>query len=158
MGAAAAVEIATAITGLSVGTHARKPTPMITENTTQYRVCYADTDQMGVVYYANYFMLFERARTELLRLNGLSYKEIEEQGFMLPVLDAHAKYHRRARYDDLLDVTARVVEFDGLKLKTACEVKRDGVLLVDGDVTLVFLNAKTGRPSRPPENIRQIFE
>ena len=131
---------------------------MIPENTTQYRVCYADTDQMGVVYYANYFMLFERARTELLRLNGLSYKQIEEQGFMLPVLDAHAKYHRPARYDDLLDVTARVVEFDGLKLKTACEVKRDGVLLVDGDVTLVFLNAKTGRPSRPPENIRQIFE
>jgi acyl-CoA thioester hydrolase len=131
---------------------------MISENTTQYRVCYADTDQMGVVYYANYFMLFERARTELLRLNGLSYKEIEEQGFMLPVLEAHAKYHRPARYDDLLDVTARVVEFDGLKLKTACEVKRDGVLLVDGDVTLVFLNAKTGRPSRPPENIRQIFE
>ena len=131
---------------------------MITENTTQYRVCYADTDQMGVVYYANYFMLFERARTELLRLNGLSYKQIEEQGFMLPVLEAHAKYHRPARYDDLLDVTARVVEFDGLKLKTACEVKRDGVLLVDGDVTLVFLNAKTGRPSRPPENIRQIFE
>ena len=131
---------------------------MIPENTTQYRVCYADTDQMGVVYYANYFMLFERARTELLRLNGLSYKEIEEQGFMLPVLDAHAKYHRPARYDDLLDVTARIVDFDGLKLKTVCEVKRDGVLLVDGDVTLVFLNAKTGRPSRPPENIRQIFE
>ena len=131
---------------------------MIPEHTTQYRVCYADTDQMGVVYYANYFMLFERARTELLRLNGLSYKEIEEQGFMLPVLEAHAKYHRPARYDDLLDVTARVVEFDGLKLKTACEVKRDGVLLVDGDVTLVFLNAQTGRPSRPPENIRKIFE
>ena len=131
---------------------------MIPENTTQYRVCYADTDQMGVVYYANYFMLFERARTELLRLNGLSYRQIEEQGFMLPVLDAHAKYHRPARYDDLLDVTARVVDFDGLKLKTACEVKRDGVLLVDGNVTLVFLNAQTGRPSRPPENIRKIFE
>ena len=131
---------------------------MTPEYTTQYRVCYADTDQMGVVYYANYFMLFERARTELLRQNGLSYKQIEEQGFMLPVLDAHAKYHRPARYDDLLDVTARIVDFDGLTLKTVCEVKRDGVLLVDGDVTLVFLNAKTGRPSRPPENIRQIFE
>ena len=131
---------------------------MTPEYTTQYRVCYADTDQMGVVYYANYFMLFERARTELLRQNGLSYKQIEEQGFMLPVLDAHAKYHRPARYDDLLDVTARIVDFDGLKLKTVCEVKRDGVLLVDGAVTLVFLNAKTGRPSRPPENIRQIFE
>ena len=131
---------------------------MIPEFTTQYRVCYADTDQMGVVYYANYFILFERARTELLRNNGLSYREIEEQGFMLPVLDAHAKYHRPARYDDLLDITARIVEFDGLKLKTACEVKRDGVLLVDGDVTLVFLNAQTGRPSRPPENIRKLFE
>ena len=131
---------------------------MTPEYTTQYRVCYADTDQMGVVYYANYFMLFERARTELLRQNGLSYRQIEEQGFMLPVLDAHAKYHRPARYDDLLDVTARIVDFDGLKLKTVCEVKRDGVLLVDGDVTLVFLNAKTGRPSRPPENIRQFFE
>lgn len=131
---------------------------MSTEYTTQYRVCYADTDQMGVVYYANYFMLFERARTELLRQNGISYRQIEEQGFMLPVLDAHAKYHRPARYDDLLDVTARIVEFDGLKLKTACEVKRDGILLVEGEVTLVFLNAKTGRPARPPENIRQIFE
>ena len=113
---------------------------------------------MGVVYYANYFILFERARTELLRNNGLSYREIEEQGFMLPVLDAHAKYHRPARYDDLLDITARIVDFNGLKLTTACEVKRDGELLVDGDVTLVFLNAKTGRPSRPPENIRRIFE
>ncbi len=131
---------------------------MTPEYTTQYRVCYADTDQMGVVYYANYFILFERARTELLRNNGLSYREIEEQGFMLPVLDAHAKYHRPARYDDLLDITARIVDFNGLKLTTACEVKRDGELLVDGDVTLVFLNAKTGRPSRPPENIRRIFE
>ena len=131
---------------------------MIPEYTTQYRVCYADTDQMGVVYYANYFILFERARTELLRNNGLSYREIEEQGFMLPVLDAHAKYHRPARYDDLLDITARIVDFNGLKLTTACEVKRDGELLVEGDVTLVFLNAKTGRPSSPPENIRRIFE
>ena len=131
---------------------------MISDYTTQYRVCYADTDQMGIVYYANYFILFERARTELLRQNGLSYREIEEQGFMLPVLDAHAKYHRPARYDDLLDITARIVDFNGLKLTTACEVKRDGELLVDGDVTLVFLNAKTGRPSRPPENIRRIFE
>ena len=131
---------------------------MIPEHTTQYRVCYADTDQMGVVYYANYFVLFERARTELLRQNGLSYRQIEELGFMLPVLDAHAKYHRPARYDDLLDITARIVDFDGLKLVTACDVKRNGVLLVDGDVTLVFLNAKTGRPARPPETIRQIFE
>ena len=131
---------------------------MIPEYTTQYRVCYADTDQMGVVYYANYFILFERARTELLRQNGLSYREIEEQGFMLPVLEAHAKYHRPARYDDLLDITARIVDFNGLKLKTVCEVKHDGELLVDGDVTLVFLNAKTGRPARPTENIRRIFE
>ena len=128
------------------------------EYTIQYRVCYADTDQMGVVYYANYFILFERARTELLRQNGLSYRQIEEQGFMLPVLEAHAKYHRPALYDDLLDITAKIVDFNGLKLKTVCEVKRDGDLLVDGDVTLVFINSKTGRPTRPSESIRKIFD
>ena len=66
----------------------------------------------------------------------------------------HGVFSRSRDYIELY----RIVDFDGLKLKTVCEVKRDGVLLVDGDVTLVFLNAKTGRPSRPPENIRQIFE
>ena len=71
--------------------------------TIEYRVPYADTDQMGVVYYGNYLTLFERARNELMRGSGFTYARMEtEGGAMLPVVEAHVDYHAPARYDDLL--------------------------------------------------------
>ena len=84
------------------------------------RVRYAETDKMGVVYYANYFVWFEVARADLLRTLGWSYREMEQAGVSLPVIDAHCQYHRPARYDDELEVRtegAPAVEgADGVRL------------------------------------------
>ena len=118
-----------------------------------YRVPYADTDQMGVVYYGNYLTLFERARNELMREMGYSYKRCEEEGWMLPVTHAEVDYKSPARYDDLLEVTAYVKEQRGVRISIACEVRRQGEekLLVSGFTTHCFVSTKTFRPILPPE-------
>ncbi|QSH40743.1 thioesterase family protein [Lentisphaerota bacterium ZTH] len=101
-----------------------------------YRVPYADTDQMGVVYYANYLVYFERSRTEMLRDAGLPYSEIERRGYLLPVVEANLKYKASAHYDELLTFRSIVKEARGIRLVIASEVFRDGKLLVSGEVTM----------------------
>ena len=108
---------------------------------TEYRVPYADTDQMGVVYYANYLEYFERGRTEMLRSAGLPYSELERRGVFLPVSEAYCKYHAPARYDDLLIFRSYVKEIRGVRMVIASEVRRGNELLVSGYVTLVSVNA-----------------
>ena len=117
-----------------------------------YRVPYADTDQMGVVYYGNYLTLFERARNELMRSLGYTYRECEAEGWMLPVVHAEVDYRRPARYDDLLEVTAWVRRQEGVRLEVACEVRRKGEpqVLVSGHTLHVFVSAKDFRPCPPP--------
>lgn len=105
-----------------------------------YRVPYADTDQMQVVYYANYLEYFERSRTEMLRSVGLPYSEMEKLGFFLPVKEAHLTYHSSACYDDLLTFRSYVSEARGARLVIHSEVLRDGELLVSGEVTLCCIN------------------
>ena len=117
--------------------------------TTPYRVPYADTDQMRVVYYANYLTLFERARNELMRACGITYRELESGGFALPVLEAHVQYHAPATYDDLLELTAWCSEFKGVRLKIACEIRRDGKLLAEGHTVHAHVDSQTLRPVRP---------
>ena len=86
-----------------------------------YRVPYADTDQMGVVYYANYLEYFERSRTELLRSAGLPYSELERLGLFLPVSEAHCRYLAPAHYDDLLTLRSWVAEVKGVRLRIESE-------------------------------------
>ncbi|MBQ7188545.1 MAG: acyl-CoA thioesterase [Kiritimatiellae bacterium] len=117
----------------------------------QYRVPYADTDQMGVVYYANYLTYFERARNELLRGHGFSYKELEAIGIALPVREAKAKYLAPAHYDDELEILAWCSEFKGVRLTICCEVRCGGKLLVEGYTIHVCVNLKTLRPEKPPQ-------
>ena len=105
-----------------------------------YRVPYADTDQMGVVYYANYLEYFERSRTEMLRSIGFPYSEMEKMGFFLPVREAHVTYHASACYDDLLTLRSYVTEAKGARLTIASEVLRGEELLVSGSVTLCCIN------------------
>jgi acyl-CoA thioester hydrolase len=119
--------------------------------TITYRVPYADTDQMRVVYYANYLTLFERARNELLRAFGYTYRELEASGYALPVLEAHVNYHVPATYDDLLEITAWCSAFKGVRLTICCEVRRDGTLLAEGYTTHAHVNVQTLRPTRPPQ-------
>ena len=106
-----------------------------------YRVPYADTDQMGVVYYANYLEYFERSRTEMLRSIGFPYSEMEKMGFFLPVREAHVTYHASACYDDLLTLRSYVTEAKGARLTIASEVLRGEELLVSGSVTLCCINS-----------------
>lgn len=126
--------------------------------TMQYRVPYADTDQMGVVYYGNYLTIFERARNELMRACGYTYRECEAEGWALPVTHAEVDYRRPARYDDLLEVTAWCRAHKGVRLEIACEVKADGELLVSGFTRHCFVSTKTFRPIPPPERLLQVLD
>ena len=122
---------------------------------TEYRVPYADTDQMGVVYYGNYMALFERARNELMRACGYTYKECEAEGFMLPVVHAEADYKSPAKYDDLLEISAWVQLQKGVRIEIACEVRRKGEdqVLVSGYTRHVFVSTKDFRPCPPPKKL-----
>lgn len=121
-------------------------------HTTTLRVRYADTDKMGVVYYAKYLEYFEVARTEMLRSMGLPYREIEEKGYELPVSEASIKYYKGAGYDDELQITASLTPKNSPRVEIHYEVKKsDGELIAEGETTLVFVDAKTGKPARAPQ-------
>ena len=127
---------------------------------TEYRVPYADTDQMGVVYYGNYLAFFERARNELMRACGYTYKECEAEGWMLPVVHAEVDYRRPAKYDDLLEITAWVRLMKGVRIEIACEVRRKGEeeLLVSGYTRHAFVSTKDFRPCPPPERFAAMLQ
>ena len=125
--------------------------------TLTYRVPYADTDQMGVVYYANYLVMFERARNELMRQSGYTYKRFEEEGFMLPVVHAELDYKRRARYDDILEIEAECGALKGVRLEINCTVRRDGEVLVRGFTRHAVVSAETRRPIPPPDELKKIW-
>jgi len=125
--------------------------------TIQYRVPYADTDQMHVVYYANYLAYFERARNELLRHSGTSYRDLETMGYALPVAEAHVDYHAPATYDDLLDISAWVDGLKGVRLTICCEVHRNGLLLAKGHTIHALVDLKTLRPARPTPELKALF-
>jgi len=90
------------------------------------RVAYGDTDQMGVVYYANYLRYFELARGEYIRARGRTYRDIERDGALLPVVEAHVQYNAPARYDDLLVVRTRVQQLRRVTITFGYEVLREG--------------------------------
>lgn len=125
----------------------------------EYRVPYADTDQMGVVYYGNYLTIFERARNELMRACGYTYRECEAEGWMLPVIHAELDYKSPARYDDLLEVTAYVQSAKGVRLEIACEVRRKGEeqILVKGFTRHCFVSTENFRPIAPPERLMAVL-
>lgn len=126
--------------------------PTLTHTTT-LRVRYADTDQMGIVYYAKYLEYFEVARTEALRSIGLPYAELEALGYMLPVADASIKYLASAAYDDEIEVTATLEPANSPRVPITYIVKRkkDGVVIAEGSTTLVFVTRDTNRPCKPPQ-------
>jgi acyl-CoA thioester hydrolase len=126
--------------------------------TTTLRVRYAETDAMGVVYYANYFVWFEVARVELLRATGSSYRDLEEGGISLPVIEAHCDYRRPARYDDEILVRADGRISSPARIEFAYEVTRRG----DNGIVAVGRTAhaavsRDGRPRRLPDRIVEVF-
>src|SRR5262245_7680986 len=103
---------------------------MISGETT-IRVRYAETDRMGLLHHANYLVYFEQARTELLRSMGLTYRDIEDQGFLLVLTKVEVRYKRPAHYDDLLTIRTFVVRMTAVRIDHRYEVLRDGVLVAE---------------------------
>ncbi len=112
-------------------------------------VRYAETDMMGVVYHANYLPWFEVGRTTLFKRIGIPYRQLEEEGFRLPVLEISAKFLRPARYDDTLEIVTTLHEPPLLRLRLEYEVRRSGELLATGASRHAFID-RQGRPVRPP--------
>jgi acyl-CoA thioester hydrolase len=121
-------------------------------------VRYAETDQMGIVYYANYLVWFEVGRTDLLRLTGWSYREMEADGYALPVVEAHCEYRQSARYDDDLEImtTGAIVSLVRVKFEYQVVRAHDGATLANGHTVHASLDT-TGKPRRLPDRIRGIL-
>jgi acyl-CoA thioester hydrolase len=128
-------------------------------STSLVRVRYAETDTMGVVYYANYFIWFEVARTDWLRGTGWSYREMESEGFALPVLEAHCVYRQPARYDDELEIRATGALISPVRVEFTYEIARasDAMTLATGRTVHASID-RAGRPCRLPERVRALFE
>ena len=121
----------------------------------EVRVIFGDTDQMGVVYYANYLRFFEGARAEYWRSLGRSYKDLEAAQIAMPVIEAHCSYKRPALYEDLLQIDTDVTEMRGASLRFTYIVRRAGELLAEG-FTRHAVIGPTGRPRPIPEFMRTL--
>ena len=118
------------------------------------RVRYAETDQMGVVYHGNYAQYFEMGRVEWLRTLGVSYKWMEDNGVMLPVVSLEMNYKKPARYDDILRVKTILKSQTSVKIEFDYEIYNEqNQLLTTGYSMLVFVDMKTGRPIVPPKYV-----
>jgi acyl-CoA thioester hydrolase len=117
------------------------------------RVRYAETDRMGLLHHANYLVYFEQGRTELLRATGRSYRDLEDQGFLLVLTRVQVRYRRPARYDDLLMLRTTVARTTAVKIEHCYELLRDGELLAEGQTTLGCVN-RDGQVQMLPDFLR----
>jgi acyl-CoA thioester hydrolase len=126
---------------------------------TLLRVRYAETDKMGVVYYANYLVWFEVGRTDWLRETGWSYREMEVDGLGLPVIQAHCEYRQSAKYDDEIDVRTTASKASAVRIQFDYELVRraDGAVIATGHTVHATID-RQGRPVRLPERVKELFE
>lgn len=125
---------------------------------TQLRVRYADTDQMGYAYYGNYGAYYEVARVESLRYLGYSYRELEAQGIMMPVLENHSQFLRPAMYDELLRIEVTLPQPPGVRIQFFYKIfNEQDQLIHTGNTLLAFVRKDSGRPCRPPKILQDLF-
>ncbi len=117
------------------------------------RVRYAETDRMGLLHHANYFVYFEMGRTEMLRQSGQSYREVEDAGHFLVIVDIGCKFKRPAYYDDLLTLRTTVAKVTHVKIVHNYQVFRDGQLLAEGHSTLACVD-REGKPQALPPSLQ----
>ncbi|HKA07985.1 MAG TPA: thioesterase family protein [Gemmataceae bacterium] len=118
--------------------------------TTQIRVRYAETDKMGLLHHANYLVYFEQARTELLRSQGLTYREMEDQGFFLVITNVEVKFKSPAHYDDLLTIKTTVSRSTAIRIEHTYEVSCEGRAIAAGKTTLACVD-RNGKLQALPE-------
>ncbi|WP_339609105.1 thioesterase family protein [uncultured Planktosalinus sp.] len=122
------------------------------KDTIHTRVRYAETDQMGVVYYGNYAQYFEMGRTEWLRKFGISYKWMEDNGILLPVIDLNVKFKQSACYDDLLTIKTELQKLPTVRIAFNYEIfNQKNELITTGSTTLVFVDKETKKPIMAPD-------
>lgn len=128
-------------------------------NIIKIRVRYSETDQMSFVYHGNYAQYFEMGRTEWLRELGITYKNMEESGIMLPVISLNTNFIKPAKYDDLLSLKTILIKKPTAKIEFDYEIRNESEeLLTTANSTLVFVNMKTNRPMRIPTSILEKIE
>ncbi len=125
-------------------------------NETEVRVRYEETDNMGIVYYANYLVWFEVARTEYLRSLGVSYREIEEKGGYLMVASASCKYMAPARYDDIVRIQSWIPDVKSSSLRFEYKLFIKDKLIATGESVHVFTD-KSAKPKRLPPELKGLF-
>lgn len=128
---------------------------MSKRHTYQYQIIFGDTDQMGVVYYANYLRFFEGARASYWRALGKSYKDLEDAQVAMPVVEAHCNYKRPSHYEDVISVETWVSDVRGASLRFFYEVKRGDTLLAEG-YTRHAVIGPNGRPRALPDFMREL--
>jgi acyl-CoA thioester hydrolase len=123
-------------------------------HSTEIRVRYGETDQMGVVYHGNYAQFLEVARVEWLRSIDISYKKMENNGVMLPVVNLNINFKKPAVYDEMIIVKTKLREKPGLKITVDQEIyNKNNDLLTVSEITLVFVNMQTKRPMLCPDDL-----
>jgi len=128
-------------------------------NATTVRVRYADTDQMGFAYYSNYLVWFEIGRTELLRQIGYPYTQLEEDGTILPVVEVYCRYHRPARYDQLVHIVSQLREIPRARIRIDYQILDEAqhTLLAEGYTVHCFVGA-AGNPVRAPQAFLDVIK
>jgi len=130
-----------------------------TKHITEIRVRYGETDKMGFCYYGNYAQFLEVARVELLRSQGVSYKELEDAGILLPVRNFSIKYIAPAKYDDLLFIQTEILKINGSRIIFIYEIRNQkNILIATANTELVFLNSDTMKPTHVPTEILTFHE
>lgn len=123
---------------------------LVTE--TKIRVRFGETDKMSYVYYGNYALYYEQARTEMMRYLGLSYQEMEKKGTMMPVLELHTEYIKPSFYDDLITIKTYLKSMPTARIRFDYEIyNEEQILLNKGYTILTFVNVETIKPCRPPK-------
>lgn len=124
-----------------------------------HRVRYRECDPMGIVYHTHYLDYFEVARTEALRDVGVRYRDLEENGIIMPVVEVQVQYHGPAHYDELLIIDTLFEQRPTVRVPIEYRVRRESeeTPLVTGHTTLCFTNAETRRPTRPPTRVQDAF-
>ncbi|MFO7935053.1 MAG: thioesterase family protein [Bacteroidales bacterium] len=130
----------------------------VTHRTT-YRVTYGDTDQMGVVYYGNYARLYEIGRTEMIRAMGMPYRELEEEGVMMPVYTVESRFRDVILYDELVTIETTVEKLPAARMEFGHRIfNQAGKEVHVAMVVLVFMDIKTRRPVRAPEKLIRLLQ
>lgn len=125
---------------------------------TNIRVRYAETDRMGYSYYGNYAIYFEVARVEALRSMGITYKTLEDEGILLPVVEFHTRYFLPAFYDDELVIRTTIPDLPSVRIRFEYETMRGEEVLNKAWTDLVFVDKKSGKPMRCPDHIAEVMK